>query len=542
MSTTSFARAYFFVGVSPFQIWTAKRLGANNWAPATLFYDPATNPPAGFVNSGLTSLSAGAITADLAAKQGPLLGITGVSEFTQEFSVENNTTVPAPVDLANHPTSVSSATGNVAQGDFWAHGAWWNITQINIQQGAPPPPPPNPTTRVYKSIDNRLTWVGQDTANEPAVPPSAVFWDGVSDLITAIISDGAFDPTYSVQEFDLSTGTWRAPHDPINLTPGFSTSIFINGLAVLPNGDVSLFYSHSGPNFTDLVQATLSGGIWNTAVVTVNPVPAGTANNSPIFEQALVDPNGTRIHTFYSQDNVLYYQAVDGGVLGSFHQFTQPGSRDVGHGIILNGDTILVGFSGAGAVPLALAGTPLDNPVWTAETISTTGAIVFIVFDPGTPLGQVVFQGVRRIAGFKPKLIPDYPYCPKTFTYRMQTRLTTANTSTVPVILYQTILNYDFDLEQLILTYLNAAAELPRIVCAVMLYDAVKQQLANIPPYDIFWNGAPGSDYKQGAIVVPLEYPQLSQIRVDLFNLAPTRLLPIDVTVHLVGKQRIPSP
>jgi hypothetical protein len=78
--------------------------------------------------------------------------------------------------------------------------------------------------------------------------------------------------------------------------------------------------------------------------------------------------------------------------------------------------------------------------------------------------------------------------------------------------------------------------------CAVYLYDAVKNQLSNLPVLDVYYNGAPLTKYENGAQVPPLLFPANSEIRVDIWSLVQdASALPITATFHFVGHRLIPS-
>jgi len=156
------------------------------------------------------------------------------------------------------------------------------------------------------------------------------------------------------------------------------------------------------------------------------------------------------------------------------------------------------------------------------------------------------FAGVRRNPGRDPSR-KTYEYRPKAYTYPLQTTFTTVGIVAgqyAPIItLTQSIDNYDFDLCQLILTYVgpNGPVSLTVPYTALWVYDVNGKQISNFPVLDTFLNGAPGSKYRNGALVPPLFYPRNSRFRVDITNLISNpALLPLTLTLHLVGRQRIP--
>lgn len=174
---------------------------------------------------------------------------------------------------------------------------------------------------------------------------------------------------------------------------------------------------------------------------------------------------------------------------------------------------------------------------------------------PPNPYCQVAFQGVGR---FPAVHIPQGKFKPRTFSYTSQAVINAlgnlaqvgnfaGNFGTIqPVTLMQKVTDYDFELLELIITYSTggASSAIPQVVAALMLYDAYKNQLANSPVLDIYWNGQPLSGYKNGAQVPSLIYPVETHIRLDLFSLIQASVtpgvLPITATCHFKGIQRYP--
>jgi FG-GAP repeat len=159
---------------------------------------------------------------------------------------------------------------------------------------------------------------------------------------------------------------------------------------------------------------------------------------------------------------------------------------------------------------------------------------------------QIAFQGVRRVRHIAPKE-PTYKYKPKFFVYTLPVTIDvlglTAGQPTAPITVYQNISDYDFDLYALMFTYVGAQGPLPlnTFYTKLWLYDSVKHQLSNLPVLDLYYNGAPGSKFQNGAIVPTLFYPQEAQIRVDIFSLlADAAVLPVTMTIHFIGRQRYP--
>jgi hypothetical protein len=198
---------------------------------------------------------------------------------------------------------------------------------------------------------------------------------------------------------------------------------------------------------------------------------------------------------------------------------------------------------------VAARNSPSGAYLFASAVIAGTGpAYVYAFASPGSGIytSQIAFKGVRRNAGSLPNLSACQTFKPETYTYVLTGTLEPGQVKgylagQAPVQLFQTINDFDFELHQMIVTYsAPVGVSLPSVCSALMLYDAVKQATANIPPMDKFWNGGPLSEYQDGSAVPPLVYPQQTQIRVDVFNLLPDGLLPVTITVHLVGKNRKP--
>jgi hypothetical protein len=153
---------------------------------------------------------------------------------------------------------------------------------------------------------------------------------------------------------------------------------------------------------------------------------------------------------------------------------------------------------------------------------------------------QIAFQGVRRVRRTGASPADDScDYDEPSFTYVLTGTISDLGPAKTPsAILVQTINDYDFDLYQVILTY-QAASALPGVVCSVQIFDSAHMRISNIPVLDIFINGQQSSKYKNGALVPPLRYRQSTTLRIELYSL--TNVVPVTVTVHLVGRQRYPK-
>jgi hypothetical protein len=211
--------------------------------------------------------------------------------------------------------------------------------------------------------------------------------------------------------------------------------------------------------------------------------------------------------------------------------------------------TALFNFALVGADPTNIAQPRACGPIFFPCSMTDENGNGIQVSIPDNPIytSQIAFVGVRRQSGSLPSLSSSSPcsWKPETYTYVLTGTLEPGQVKgylagQAPVQLFQTINDFDFELHQMIVTYSPALSDGMTVGSALMLYDAVKQQIANIPPMDKFWNGAPGSPYEDGGIVPPLVYPQQTQIRVDVFNLLPDSALPVTITIHLVGKNRKP--
>jgi hypothetical protein len=158
---------------------------------------------------------------------------------------------------------------------------------------------------------------------------------------------------------------------------------------------------------------------------------------------------------------------------------------------------------------------------------------------PKVITAQVAFQGVRRLKRTNPPPDDQCDYDEPSFTYVLTGTIADVGPAKTPsAILVQTINDYDFDLYQVVISY-QAASPLPAIVSSLQIFDENRVRISNIPLLDIFYNGAPGSRYRNGAMVPPLRYRQSTTLRIEVFSL--TSVVPVTVTVHLVGRQRYPK-
>jgi len=391
---------------------------------------------------------------------------------------------------------------------------------------------------------------------------------------TAFISGGA--NTLGVCVFNRSGAVWTlAQRLLIGIAIGsFSLPTGANQISLSPT--VAVVGEPSGnANKGQAHIFTLSGGTWTD----VQEITASDGANGDSFGRTVsIDLAGTNILVgapVHGVGGAVYAFKLSGGSWTQFQEIIPSdvaGSDEFGQAVNINGTNAFIGsvLHGVGGAVYYYA---LELGVWTfiqefvpsdtvpaaefggaVALVGSTAAIgapahafgggiigaVYIFAGPSVFKSQLAFQGVRRQKGPEPKVIQDYKYTAKSFTYTQQVTLTVPGPSQSPSIrLFQTIDDYDFDLLQLIITYKSAQA-LPAVVTALQLYDYAKRFTSNIPMLDIFLNGAPGSEYGNGAIVPPLSYPQETQIQLDIYSLATTLALPITITVHFVGIQRYP--
>ena len=112
------------------------------------------------------------------------------------------------------------------------------------------------------------------------------------------------------------------------------------------------------------------------------------------------------------------------------------------------------------------SGFPFDDGVYPREQFyPATGKIPFDLYNVlranGTgPLqtAQIAFQGVRRQNGTLPNIRAPYRYTTKAFSYRSSVIInSTASANGMAAHLYQPISDYDFELQEVRIVYLNAA-------------------------------------------------------------------------------------
>jgi hypothetical protein len=103
------------------------------------------------------------------------------------------------------------------------------------------------------------------------------------------------------------------------------------------------------------------------------------------------------------------------------------------------------------------------------ELYPETGTLYFDLYGidlPANPLtGQLAFQGIRRQKGNPPRN-PTYKAYEKTFTYQTTGVLTQVASANAPVVTFRSIVDYDFELYQVILMQASGIAARPAIFAA----------------------------------------------------------------------------
>jgi hypothetical protein len=177
------------------------------------------------------------------------------------------------------------------------------------------------------------------------------------------------------------------------------------------------------------------------------------------------------------------------------------------------------------------------------ELYPETGTLYFDLYGILKPTAaltsQLAFQGIRRQKGTKDTV--TYKNFQKTFTYKVGAILSAVAGS--PIHTATQIVDYDFELYQIILMVQTPsgpqAITVP--VCSLKVFDQNKVALSNIPILDIFYNGAPGSPYENGAIVTPILYRKDSALDIDFYGLATSVVSPSGALISVPPAQVDPS-
>jgi hypothetical protein len=114
--------------------------------------------------------------------------------------------------------------------------------------------------------------------------------------------------------------------------------------------------------------------------------------------------------------------------------------------------------------PIFTGGGPDESLFPNGVLYPEQSQIRFDLYDVLRPAGQTVaaqvaFQGVRRVRGTLPELTQPYPFKPKPFTYILTATISTLASTLAPAQrLDKLILDYDFELEQVILLRESSAS------------------------------------------------------------------------------------
>lgn len=160
----------------------------------------------------------------------------------------------------------------------------------------------------------------------------------------------------------------------------------------------------------------------------------------------------------------------------------------------------------------------------------------------GVSTAHVAFQGSRRKPGSPTS---EQSYKLQSLTYSFTTTINQLGGSNIlnqaPVRVTGQVMDYAWDLYQVIVSYSSAGGAVPTPATALWIQDSDRQLISNLPVLDIYYNGAPGSTYKQGGIVPPLPFPVFGRLEVDFYSVINNAaLLPVTINLSLVGMRRVP--
>ena len=158
----------------------------------------------------------------------------------------------------------------------------------------------------------------------------------------------------------------------------------------------------------------------------------------------------------------------------------------------------------------------------------------------GTPLSQVVFQGVRRFRGYKRP--PSYPYWEDPYDYAADVAITwTANDP--PVRFFKNIYNFDFELLKIHAMVINpiggGAPQVSSGNFKMQLYDQVYEQVFFRPVIDDLLVDN-GSVYQSVTPVPGIVYRVGQQLRFDVTSLVTPGSCPVQVQIRFQGVRRRP--
>lgn len=360
-------------------LWTSIRLGLDSWAAKTLHYSMRANPPAGvnLANDFIDGISAGV---NVAAQAKPVTTPIILSITSNNITTEQYYSVPGNVALiqisADSPESWDTFT--ISQGPYEypaSSGHYWIIGNLTFAYG-----PDVLQMAVFKSTDfdpvtGTGTWSRIDQAHEPA--NVVIFdgqYDGSNEFLRFLTNVSGND--YKLVELNMLTGLWTAPHDQVTLLAPTVMGGMIYSHSALKTG---VFYG----NFSSGIFYAYFDGAWHTGIVAVN-VPGGGGFNH--FNQVLLDPNGTRLHTWYKSNTHCRYQQISiTGALGPDYDFSTNSGFNAdgspGHSVIFTDPAdgidkigMMVDWDPVGdgrLSPACFIGWPLSNPDFNAEGLLT---------------------------------------------------------------------------------------------------------------------------------------------------------------------------
>jgi hypothetical protein len=225
------------------------------------------------------------------------------------------------------------------------------------------------------------------------------------------------------------------------------------------------------------------------------------------------------------------------------------------------------------SAPIQAPNTP-ETAAVPEEWYPELGQIGFDLYGINLPnpanTAQIAFQGVRRQKGNNPLI--GYKEDPKTFTYLSPiATLSQVASQNARIITYTPIDNYDFLLYQVMLfsapgvgpglefradiiqpdqeslkklgprAALPAFAPITSPICTVQIFDQNQVAISNEPILDIFYNGAAGTPYVNGAIVPPLMFRRNTQIEIDFYSQITNGAdIPVQVQALLIGRKLYP--
>lgn len=362
--------------------WWSDRINGV-WTPRELFYDAAAAEaisPEGW--GAMVTCSAGAITPALSTKY----GFVGMNEGFPVFvgdGMPGGVIVPKEIDYSK---SLNAQTfWSNSHGAWWYNGAWW--LALSYATGFPTNLFYRQTIFKCTNADGSPPWTIQDLANTPvgllggSNQAHAVRWNGTSRYIRVCGSSNG--TSWAFYDFDMDTGTWGSAYGAFT-TATAARLDELGAVIELASGDLVVFYTRTRNTLGRRVYMRYcSGGTTGSEIALTDSAGSGYRN----FANVVLDPDGERLHAMYykndsgSGDPYGVYQQVTNGVLGPTYTF--PFNTGISDGLQ---HSIIWPFSASGALYIPFddfdsesapkpnarvyRGTPLDDPVFTAEVIS----------------------------------------------------------------------------------------------------------------------------------------------------------------------------